>query len=54
MAKTNHSMPLEQIEQCILLIRGSKVLLDRDLAAPYGVETKNLKRAARRNIERFP
>ena len=43
-----------QLEQSIHLIRGQKVLLDRDLAALYGVETKTLNRAVRRNIDRFP
>lgn len=38
----------------IYLIRGQKVMLDRDLAALYGVETKRLKEQVRRNIERFP
>jgi hypothetical protein len=36
----------EQMEQVILLIRGQRVMLDRDLAALYGVETKNLNNAA--------
>lgn len=44
----------ETIEQKILLIRGHKVMLDRDLARLYGVETKYLKRQVRRNIDRFP
>ncbi|MCX6997101.1 MAG: ORF6N domain-containing protein [Kiritimatiellaeota bacterium] len=44
----------ERIEQAILLIRGQRVLLDRDLAALYGVETKNLNKAVRRNLDRFP
>jgi hypothetical protein len=44
----------ERIEQAILLIRGQRVMLDRDLAALYGVETKNLNKAVRRNVERFP
>jgi hypothetical protein len=44
----------EQIEQAILLIRGQRVMLDRDLAALYGVETKNLNKAVRRNLDRFP
>jgi hypothetical protein len=44
----------EQIEQVILLIRGQRVMLDRDSAALYGVETKNLNKAVRRNPERFP
>ena len=38
----------------ILLIRGHKVILDADLAELYGVETKALTRAVRRNPERFP
>ena len=54
MAKKNQSVPLGQIEQSILLIRGHKVLLDRDLAALYGVTTGNLNKAVRRNLERFP
>ena len=44
----------EQIEQVILLIRGQRVMLDRDLAALYGVETGNLNKAVQRNPERFP
>jgi hypothetical protein len=47
-------IPVERIENAILLIRGQKVLLDRDLAALYGVETKNLNKAVRRNLDRFP
>ena len=38
----------------IYLIRGREVMLDIDLAELYGVETKQLKRAVRRNIDRFP
>ena len=38
----------------IYFIRSKKVMLDSDLAELYGVETKQLKRAVRRNIERFP
>lgn len=48
------NVPAERIEQSILLIRGHKVMLDSDLAALYGVETKVLVQAVRRNIERFP
>ena len=44
----------ESIEQLIFMIRGQKVMLDRDLAELYGVETKQLKRAVRRKITRFP
>ena len=43
-----------RIEPLILTLRGQKVMLDRDLAALYGVETKVLKRAVTRNAERFP
>jgi len=46
--------PVEKVADKILLIRGQKVMLDRDLSELYGVETKILKRAARRNMERFP
>jgi hypothetical protein len=42
------------IESRIQLIRGKKVMLDSDLSALYEVETKQLKRAVRRNIDRFP
>ncbi|MGF6929076.1 hypothetical protein QFZ48_004576 [Chitinophaga sp. W2I13] len=38
----------------IYFIRGQKIMLDRDLAELYGVETKRLKEAVRRNISRFP
>jgi hypothetical protein len=44
----------EFIMSKILLIRDTKVMLDSDLAILYGVETKQLKRQVRRNIERFP
>jgi len=47
-------IPVERIETKILLLRGQKVMLDRDLAALYGVPTGNLKRAVLRNVERFP
>ena len=47
-------IPAERIQQCIFLIRGKKVILDRDLATLYGVETKALVRAVKRNIDRFP
>lgn len=47
-------IPAERIERSILLIRAHKVLIDRDLADLYGVSTKQLVRAVRRNIDRFP
>ena len=47
-------IPDEVIMNKIYMIRGKKVLLDRDLAELYGVETKVLKQTVRRNIKRFP
>ena len=47
-------VPRESIVSKIIFLRGEKVLLDRDLAVLYGVETKVLKQAVRRNIRRFP
>lgn len=46
--------PLENIENLIQVIRGKQVILDRDLARLYGVETRVLNQAVQRNIERFP
>ena len=51
---TTTQNPLEEIENLILTIRGKQVMLDRDLARLYGVETKVLNQAVKRNIERFP
>ena len=45
---------VERIEKAILQVRGLKVMLDRDLAELYGVETRVLNQAVRRNAERFP
>lgn len=47
-------IPTEVIERKIYLISGKKVMLDRDLANLYGVETRVLNQAVRRNIRRFP
>ncbi|MCK4467409.1 MAG: ORF6N domain-containing protein [Desulfobacterales bacterium] len=47
-------VPTESIVNKIVFLRGEKVMLDRDLAELYGVETKVLKQAVRRNIKRFP
>jgi len=44
----------ERIERSILFLRGQKVILDRELAPLYGVETRALKQAVRRNANRFP
>src|SRR5262245_45172154 len=48
------AIPLERITQAILLMRGHKVMLDQDLAYLYGVATKVLNQAVRRNRSRFP
>jgi phage regulator Rha-like protein len=45
---------IEGIEEKIYLIRGERVMLDSDLAEIYGVETKMLNRAVKRNLNRFP
>jgi phage regulator Rha-like protein len=47
-------IPLEHIANKIFWIRGKKVMMDRDLSALYGVETKVLNQAVKRNLERFP
>jgi hypothetical protein len=47
-------IPVERIRHSIYLLRGEKVMLDADLAALYGVETGALKRAVKRNADRFP
>ena len=47
-------IPDEVVMAKIYVIRGQKVMIDRDLAELYGVETKRLKEQVRRNLERFP
>ncbi|GEO07569.1 ORF6N domain-containing protein [Segetibacter aerophilus] len=58
MAKVKNSiklvLPDEAVISRIYLIRGKKVMLDRDLAEMYGVETRVLNQAVQRNIDRFP
>lgn len=58
MKKSNEITPTlisdEKIVNCIYHIRGKKVMMDRDLAGLYGVETGHLNRQVKRNIERFP
>ncbi len=53
MTKTE-AMALDQIQSCILLLRGHRVILDEDLAAFYEVSTKSLNQALKRNADRFP
>ena len=52
--KLEVSLPVEIIQNKIYLIRGHKVMFGHDLADLYGVKTKNLNKAVRRNLERFP
>ena len=54
METKNKMLPEEIIMDKIYLIRNNKVMLDRDLAKLYGVETKVLKQQVKRNIDRFP
>ena len=44
----------QEIEACLIELRGQKVLLDRDVAILYGVETKRVNEAVKNNPERFP
>ena len=48
------ALPVDRIAQAIVVIRGQKVLLDENLAALYGVETRRLNEQVRRNAGRFP
>lgn len=52
--ETGSIIPIERIQRCIYLIRGHKILLDKDLAELYNVTTKRLNEQVRRNIDRFP
>ena len=48
------SLTIETVRENIYIIRGQKVMLDRDLAMLYGVETKRLNESVKRNSDRFP
>ena len=52
--KKKQSLATPRIESCILTFRGQRVILDRDLARIYGVETRRLNEQVKRNKERFP
>ena len=53
--KSDHGIiPVQSIQQRIYLIRSHKVMLDADLAQLYGVETRALVQAVKRNVQRFP
>ena len=54
MPNTSIALPDELIEDTILLIRGKRVILDHDLAKLYGVTTRALNQAVKRNLDRFP
>jgi hypothetical protein len=54
MKKSELFVKTDRIEGAIFLVRGHKVLVDADLAALYGVETRSLVQAVKRNIQRFP
>jgi hypothetical protein len=54
MEETQALLPAERIEHTILVLRGERVMLDEDIATLYGVETKNLIKAMKRNLDRFP
>ena len=49
-----NEIAVTKIENKIYMIRGQQVMIDRDIAALYGVETKRLNEQVKRNIERFP
>jgi hypothetical protein len=53
-SKTSNIVPQEVIENKILFLRGKKVMLDKDLARLYKVETRALNQAVKRNLKRFP
>lgn len=52
--KTTSGMTTQTVQQRIIVVRGQQVLMDFQLAMLYGIETRVLKQAVRRNIERFP
>jgi len=51
---TGYLIPVEQLDRAILLVRGQRVMLDADLAFLFGVSTKALNQAVKRNLDRFP
>jgi len=54
MARSRLSLVPAHVERTILLLRGERVILDADLATLYGVETRSLVQAVKRNLQRFP
>ena len=53
-ANCDQLVVVDNIESLIKVIRGQQVMLDKDLATLYGVETRTLNQAVKRNIQRFP
>ena len=53
-SKATDFASIERISQSILILRGHRAILDQDLAAIYGIETRALNQAVKRNAERFP
>jgi len=54
MSQPNIAVAVDAIAGGILTLRGQRVMLDADLAAPYGVQTRRLNEQVKRNTERFP
>ena len=54
MPKSSNTLTIDQLGRLIYEIRGERVMLDSDLAAIYGIETRALNQAVRRNRRRFP
>ena len=54
MADCDNLVPVSQIETMIFSLRGTQVMLDSDLAVLYGIETRTLNQAVKRNLSRFP
>ena len=52
--KTDASLEVLDVKSKMIVLRGQPVLLDRDVAALYGVETKHVNQAVRNNLEKFP
>lgn len=51
---TTQIIPIQEVEKCILVLRGVRIIIDADLARLYGVQTKVLNQMVRRNFSRFP
>lgn len=53
-SKNSSLIPVQNVGQLIRLVRGQKVIIDEDIAKLYGIETRDLNRAVRRHLDRFP